>query len=70
MIDPHTILSADEVKDLKEVFELFDEDRSGNIDMEELGCVAPVFAPFTHFSAPDSSSLCDACIKPDLSPAR
>jgi hypothetical protein len=49
VIDPHTILSADEVKDLKEVFELFDEDRSGNIDMEELGCVAPVLAPFTPF---------------------
>ena len=37
MIDPRAILSADEIKDLKEIFELFDEDRSRNIDMEELG---------------------------------
>jgi Ca2+-binding EF-hand superfamily protein len=36
VIDPHSVLSEDEIKDMKEIFELFDEDRSGHIDMEEL----------------------------------
>ena len=32
VIDPHSVLSDDEVKDLKEIFELFDEDgRFGNL---------------------------------------
>lgn len=36
-VDPHAILSEQEIKEMKEIFELFDEDRSGFIDMEELG---------------------------------
>ena len=36
-VDPQAILSEQEIKEMKEIFELFDEDRSGCIDMEELG---------------------------------
>ena len=31
VIDPHTILSEEEIKDLKGIFELFDEDRRSEI---------------------------------------
>ena len=31
VIDPHTILSEEEIKDLKGIFELFDEERRSEI---------------------------------------
>ena len=70
VIDPHTILSADEIKDLKEVFELFDEDRSGNIDMEELGCALSHARSLRPSSPRCFLSLCDVCNKNDNSAAR
>jgi Ca2+-binding EF-hand superfamily protein len=30
------VISEDEIMDMREIFELFDEDRSGYIDMEEV----------------------------------
>ena len=41
VIDPHTILSEEEIKDLKGIFELFDEDRRS-----EFGKNCPRFAPY------------------------